>query len=171
MFLKTSEICAKSSTTWTCALFNIARPLLGRALEKDGVELELLTDIEKHLFVERGMRGGISMVSKRYSKANNPLVPGFDPSKPTKFIEYLDANNLYGWAMSSALPKSGFRWKRALSTKEEILGKEETAETGWILQLILSIRRNCMKSTTASPFPEKKAGKKRMDVRLSKQPD
>ena len=48
-------------------------------LKKTGVELELLTDLEMHLFVERGMRGGISMVSKRYAKANNPLVPDYDP--------------------------------------------------------------------------------------------
>ena len=81
------------------SLLHVARPLLGRALEKDGVELELFTDLEMHLFVERGMRGGISMVSKRYAKANNPLVSDYDPSKPNKYIMYLDANNLYGWAM------------------------------------------------------------------------
>jgi len=57
-----------------------------------------------HLFVERGMRGGISMVSKRYVKAENPLVPEYDPNKPKKFIMFLDANNLYGWAMSKPLP-------------------------------------------------------------------
>jgi len=61
-----------------------------------------------YLFVERGMRGGISMVSKRYAKANNPLVPYYDPSKPNKYIMYLDANNLYGWAMSKPLPKKRF---------------------------------------------------------------
>jgi len=46
-----------------------------------------------HLFIERGMRGGISMVSKRYAKANNPRVEGYDPSKPTNYITYSDANN------------------------------------------------------------------------------
>jgi len=51
-------------------------------LKKKGVELELLTDLDMHLFIERGMRGGISMVSKRHAKANNPLVEGYDPSKP-----------------------------------------------------------------------------------------
>ena len=64
-------------------------------MKKTGVELELLTDIDMHLFVERGIRGGISMVSKRYAKANNPQVPGYDPSKPNKHIMYLDANNLH----------------------------------------------------------------------------
>ena len=60
-------------------------------LKKTGVKLELLTDLEKHLFVDRGMRGGTSMVSRRCSKANNLLVPDYDPSKLKKYIVYLDA--------------------------------------------------------------------------------
>ena len=79
-------------------------------LKKTGVELELLTDYDQHLFIEKGMRGGISMASKRYAKPNNPLVEGYDPEKPNIHISYLDANNLYGWAMSQYLPTSGFRW-------------------------------------------------------------
>ena len=65
-------------------------------LKKTGVELELLTDMDMHLMIERGMRGGISMVSKWHVKANNPRVEGYDPDKPTNYITYLDANNLYG---------------------------------------------------------------------------
>ena len=65
-------------------------------LKKTGMELELLTDYDQHLFIERGVRGGISMVSKRHAKANNPLVDGYDPEKPSSHILYLDANNLYG---------------------------------------------------------------------------
>jgi len=60
-------------------------------LKKTGVELELLTDLDMHLFIERGMRGGISMVGKRYAKANNPLVEGYNPWEPTNYITYLDA--------------------------------------------------------------------------------
>ena len=59
-------------------------------LKKTGVELELLTDLDMHLFIERGMRGGISTVSKRYAKANNPLVEGYNPAEPTNYITYLD---------------------------------------------------------------------------------
>ena len=79
-------------------------------LKKTGVKLELLTVYDLHLFIEKGMCGGISMVSKRHAKANNPLVDGYDPEKPSSHILYLDANNLYGWAMSQYLPTGGFRW-------------------------------------------------------------
>ena len=82
-------------------------PFVGRLAQE---ELELLTDYDQHLFIDKGMRGGISMASKRYAKANNPLVEGYDPEKPNIHILYLDANNLYGWAMSQYLPTSGFRW-------------------------------------------------------------
>ena len=63
-------------------------------LKKTGVELELLTDMDMHLMIERGMRGSISMVSKKYAKANNPRVEGYNPTQLTKYITYLDANNL-----------------------------------------------------------------------------
>ena len=65
-------------------------------LKKTGVVLELLTDYDQHLFIEKGTRGGISMVSKRHAKANNHLVDGYNPEKPSSHILYLDANNLYG---------------------------------------------------------------------------
>jgi len=105
-------------------------------LKKTGVELELFTDYEMHLFVERGMQGGISMVSNRYAKGNNLEVPGYDPSKPKKYLLYLDANNLYGWAMSFPLPIRGFKWKSELPTEEEILGIKEKVK-GCILEVDL----------------------------------
>ena len=66
--------------------------------------------MDQHLFVEQGMRGGVSMVSQRYAKANNCYMDEYDESKPTSYLQYLDANNLYGWAMSQNLPVSGFRY-------------------------------------------------------------
>jgi len=90
-------------------------------LKKTGVKLELLTDLDMHLFIERGMRGGISMVGKRYAKANNPLVEGYNPAEPTNYITYLDANNFYGWAISLPLPKSGFHWKCVMPREEQIM--------------------------------------------------
>ena len=75
------------------------------------VKLELLSDPDMLLMVERGIRGGVSMISNRYRKANNKYMGDrFDSSKPTKYITYFDANNLYEWAMSKSLPTHGFKW-------------------------------------------------------------
>ena len=63
-------------------------------------ELELFTDYDMHLFIEKGMRGGISTVGeKRYAKANNPFMKDYDPNKETSYIMYKDENNEYGWGM------------------------------------------------------------------------
>lgn len=80
------------------------------ALKMTGVRLELLTDIDMHLFIEKGLRGGISMICHRYAKANNKYMPKYDPSQESSHLAYLDANNLYGWGMSQALPVEEFRW-------------------------------------------------------------
>ena len=59
-------------------------------------------------WVEKGIRGGISVITHKYAKANNPYVPGYDKSKPSNYQMYFDANNLYGWDMSQSLPECGF---------------------------------------------------------------
>ena len=62
------------------------------------------------LFIEKGMRGGISYIAKRHSKANNKYMQSYDAKKLSKFITYLDVNNLYGSAMILYLPYGGFKW-------------------------------------------------------------
>ena len=79
-------------------------------LKMTSVKLDLISDVDMHLFVEKGMRGGVSYIANRYGKANNKYMKDFDETAPEKHIMYLDANNLYGWAMSQALPTGGFRW-------------------------------------------------------------
>ena len=69
-------------------------------LKETGQELQLLDDYDMLMMFERGIRGGITHISKRYAEANNEYMKNFDPKKPSTFIQYLDANNLYGWAMS-----------------------------------------------------------------------
>ena len=79
-------------------------------LKKPGIRLELLTDPYMLLMFERGIRGGITQVVHRYATVNNPYMGDeFDPDECTSYLQYLDANNLYGWAMSQLLPTGGFR--------------------------------------------------------------
>ena len=77
-------------------------------LKLTGIELDLISDIDIHLFIEKEVRGGISYISKRHSKANNKYMQSYDAKKPNKFITYLDANNLYGWTMIQYLPCARF---------------------------------------------------------------
>ncbi|XP_072046800.1 uncharacterized protein [Amphiura filiformis] len=85
-------------------------------LKTTSKRLELLTEYDKALFFEKNKRGGVSTISTRYAKANNKYMgDDYDPSEPTTYIVYVDANNLYGWAMSQPLPVGDFEW---MSSKE-----------------------------------------------------
>ena len=79
-------------------------------LKKTGIRLELLQDNDMLLMFERGIRGGITQAVHRYASANNPYMDEYDKNKETNYLQYLDANNLYGWAMSQPLLTGGFRW-------------------------------------------------------------
>ena len=76
---------------------------------KIGVILKKISEIGMYLFIEKGLRGGISYICKRYSKANNEYVKIYDPAKPWKCISYLDMNSLCGQGMSGYLPYGGFK--------------------------------------------------------------
>ena len=80
------------------------------SLKKTDVELELLTNNYMLLMVEKGTRGGICQAIHRYAKANNKYMKNYDKNIDSSYLMYLDANNLYGWAMSKKLPGDGFKW-------------------------------------------------------------
>ena len=73
------------------------------------VQLELISDADIYFFFEKGVRGGVSYISKRYSKGNNKYLKSYDLKQESKHI-YLDANNLYDYAMSKFLPPNEFKW-------------------------------------------------------------
>ena len=79
-------------------------------LKKTNIELELLTDYDMLLMVEERLRGGICHSIHRYAKVNNKYMKNYNKDEESSYIQYLDANNLYGWAMSKKLPVNGFRW-------------------------------------------------------------
>ena len=78
-------------------------------LKKPNVKLELLTDYDMLLMVEEGIREGICHSIHRYAKENNKCMNNYDKNKEFSYIQYLDANNLYSWAMSQKLPVNGFK--------------------------------------------------------------
>ena len=84
-------------------------------LKMTGVNLELLSNIDMLLMIEKGIRGGISIISNRYGKANNKYMKDYNKKEASKYLMYVDANNLYGWAMSQKLPVHSFKW---MSNKE-----------------------------------------------------
>ena len=94
------------------AHFYMAPGLVWKAcLKKTKIRLELLLDPNMLLMFERGIRGGITQSVHRWAKVNNPYMGSeYRLCEPTRYLQYLDANNLHGWAMSQPLPTRGFRW-------------------------------------------------------------
>ena len=99
------------------AYFVSAPALVQQAcLKKTKVELELLKDYDIILMTEKGIRGGICQTSHRHIKANDPYMKNYDKDIISSYIEYLDANNLYEWAMSQKLPVNDFKWVNLMKT-------------------------------------------------------
>ena len=131
-------------------------------LKETGQGLELLHDYDMLMMFERGIRGGITQISKRYAEANNKYMVNYDPSKPSTYIQYLDANNVYGWAMSQPLPTHGFKWLKDL-TVDSLINLLERANVsgrntnkGYIFEVDLVYPRKLWKSHNDYPLaPER----------------
>ena len=107
-------------------------------LKMTDIKLELMTDIDMFQFIEKGLRGGISYIANRYGEANNKYMKKYNKKAPSKYIMYLDANNLYGWAMSQYLPTGGFRWMAEKQINKIDLAKyREDSKKGLILEVDL----------------------------------
>ena len=104
-------------------------------LKMTGIELELISDIGMHLFIEKGIRSGTSHIAKRPSKANNKYMKCYDSSK---LIAYLDGNNLYGWAMIQFLSYGGFKWLNKKEINDYCLNSiSENSSIGYMLEVDL----------------------------------
>ena len=90
-------------------------------------------DIDIYLFIEKILTGGISYIAKRYAKANKKYMKNYDPKKLSKYILYLDMNNLYCWAMSSYLPYGGFKWLKNVDGFD-VNSISKKSPTGYILE-------------------------------------
>ena len=108
------------------------------------------------MMFEQAIRGGISHISKRYASANNKYMKDFDESKPSTFIQYVDANNLYGWAMSQKLPTHGFKWIDVDETKVLKLLEKKDTNHGFIFEVHLDYPESLWGSHNDYPLaPEK----------------
>ena len=106
-------------------------------LKKTEVKLELLTEIHMLLMIEEGIRGGMCQSTHRYAKANNKYMKNYDKSIKSSYLMYLDANNLYGWAMSQKLPVICFKWVYDLwrFNKDFIKNCNENSNIGYFLEV------------------------------------
>ena len=123
-------------------------------LKKTEVRLELLTENDMLLLVEKGIRGGICHAIHRYAKANDKYMKSYDKNKESSYIQYLDANNLYGWAMSQKLPVDGLKWKKNISKFNEDFVKsyDEDSDKGYILEVDVEYPKNLHDLNSDLPF-------------------
>ena len=141
-----------------CNMYTAAGLAWNAMLKMTNVRLELLTDIDQHLYIEESVRGGVAMIPHRYCKANNPYVPDYDANKPHNYIMYLDCTNLYGTAMTQNLPISDFRWLdnneiRALN----VHSLRDDSDIGYILEVDLCYPQHLHDLHTDYPLaPEKR---------------
>ena len=115
VFEKSIDTCLKFYKLDHCHYLSSPGLSWDAMLKMIGVRLKKISDIDMYLFVEKGLRGGISYIAKSYSEANNKYMQNCDPTKPSKYIEYLDKNNLYSSGMIGYLPSGGFKWLKIVN--------------------------------------------------------
>ena len=127
--------------------------------KKTEVKLELLTDINMLLMIEDGIRGGMCQSVHEHAKANNKYMKNYNKSIESSYLMYLDASNLYGWAMSKRLPINGFNWENDLSRFNETFIKicNETIDVGYFLEVDMEYPKHFWSFHKDPPFlPERK---------------
>ena len=142
------DICLKTYSVDPAQYFTSPGLSWDAMLKYTEINLELITDYEMLTFIKSGIRGGVSQCSHRYAKANNKYMTHFSENNPESYLVYLDANNLYGWAMSQALPYAGFAW----ATGGIDFNVSDSAEEGYILEVDLTYPHEIHDSHADLPF-------------------
>ena len=125
-------------------------------LKKSGEEVELVSDMDMFQFFEKGIRGGTSYIAHRHSTANNKYMKTHDEEAEEKYLMYLDANNLYGWAMSQPLPNGDFKWEEDLDSIK-IEDYQEDSQRGMVLEVDMEYPKSLHKMHNGYPLaPESK---------------
>ena len=122
------------------------------------MELELLTDYDMLLMIEEGIRGRICDAVHRYAKTNNRYMKDYDESKESSYMQYLDANNLYGAAMSEKLPMNGFKWVSDILGIDRKFVKcyNKNSSKGYIIEVDVDYPSKLHKLHSGMPFlPER----------------
>ena len=144
------EVCLKNYGL-DPAHFYMAPGLAWKAcLKKTKIRLELLLDPDMLLMFEKGITGGITQSIHRWVRANNPYIDSYNPNEKTNYLQYLDANNLFGWAMSQLLPTGGFRWAKVKS--EEISRLAKRKSKGYLLEVDVKYLKELHDSHNDLPF-------------------
>ena len=121
MFKNFRDMCLKVYELDPAHFLSLPGLVWQACLKKTNGELELLTDYDLLLMVEEGIRGGICHSIHRYAKANNKYMKNYINNEESSYIQYLDTNNLYGWAMPRKLPVNGFKWIDNKEINEEFI--------------------------------------------------
>jgi len=100
-------------------------------LKFTGVKLDQILDKDMYEMFEKMKRGGVSVISHKYAKANNKYLPDYNPDQEDTFLVQLDCNNLYGWAMCESLPTDGFEWAKPEDYDVEEIMKYQGDERGF----------------------------------------
>ena len=136
VFEKYIDTCLKFYRLYHCHYLSSPGMSWDAMLKMTGAELQKIFDIDMYLFVEKGLRREISYIFKRYSEVNNKYMKHYDPTKPSKYISYIDMNNLHGWAMSGYLHYGEFKWLKNFNNFD-IISISEKRPVGYILEVDL----------------------------------
>ena len=147
------DMCIKEYELDPAHFLSLPRLAWQACLKKTNIELELLTYYDMLLMVEEGIRGGICHSIHRYAKANNKYMKNYNNHQESSYIQYLDANNLYGWAMSKKLPVNGFKWIDNNEINEEFIKNfNENNNKGYILEVDVKYPKSLHELHSHLPF-------------------